>query len=464
VSITNPVDWSFWSQRVIPLLGIPDVVMRDHRKISFFDVTETDPSKGEAIFTGMGVGDHYAGPTWEDRAMLVNGPALIDLKDAARQMLLNQGFTPEQIPYPLQPQPIPHDYAELVEKRVEEGSRYRSMQIHNQTGYGPKPINVAKATLYNAMPADSVVIVPDSLWNSPFWAGMLAGNALRGGHVFMISPALDNAPSAGFPQMSRAQEIFAQMIVLQQMMGSAIEDVGGALHTGIYAADVDVGDLAGRTTLYYDSLPTSPLTPSWLGFKKEENPEGWQESLENLKARKAAILNQLSELGFEPGYVVDDHEKRKPKLHLKAQLLLNREAVDVLNQIDWPEYHQHYLLQRAQQLSGTKYADIRKTWLTDSVFWDEQRRLVLAVTSDELRAKAAGYLMVGSHNMDYRGMMMDGEVLYLTAGGGVLAGARDLLLIAGISTWVTTLEQLEELVPAYSEWQRRIGRFIKYAL
>ena len=46
----------------------------------------------------------------------------------------------------------------------------------------------------------------------------------------------------------------------------------------------------------------------------------------------------------------------------------------------------------------------------------------------------------------------------------ILPALRDLLLIAGVATWVETLEELEELVPAYSEWQRRVGRFIKYAL
>jgi hypothetical protein len=59
------------------------------------------------------------------------------------------------------------------------------MQVHNQTGYAPKLINVAKATHYDAMADGSILIVPDSLWNSPFWAGMLVGNALRGGNVFV---------------------------------------------------------------------------------------------------------------------------------------------------------------------------------------------------------------------------------------------------------------------------------------
>ena len=85
------------------------------------------------------------------------------------------------------------------------------MQIHNQTGYAPKQINVYKALLYDAMPEGSILIVPDSLWNSPFWASMLLGNAVRGGRVYIISPALANAPSAGFPQMSRAQELYSQL-------------------------------------------------------------------------------------------------------------------------------------------------------------------------------------------------------------------------------------------------------------
>jgi hypothetical protein len=45
-----------------------------------------------------------------------------------------------------------------------------------------------------------------------------------------------------------------------------------------------------------------------------------------------------------------------------------------------------------------------------------------------------------------------------------MAAARDLVVIAGICTWVDDLDELERLVPAYSEWQRRLGRLIKYAL
>jgi hypothetical protein len=465
VNITNPVDWSFWSQQVVPVLGLPDVVMRDHRKISFHDVTETDPGRGEAIFTGMGVGDHYAGPTWEDRAVLVVGPSLVNLKSAARQMLLNQGFGEDDIPYPLQPQARPDDYLERIARRDEEGYRFRAMMLHNQTGYGPKTINVAKATLYNAMPGDSILIVPDSLWNSPFWAGMLVGTALRGGQVFVIAPALDNAPSSGFPQMSRAQEIFAQMIVVRQILGDEMAAAGGGLYTGIYAVDVDVGDLEGRTSLYYDNIDTNPIAPVWFGFSAKDDPARWSMYMEKTRINKAHALEILDRMRFEPNYAVEDVDIRKPKLHLKGQVFLNRSAVNLLKKVDWLKIINRTLVQRARQIHlGIDYGDIRETWKADSRLWDEQAIQVGAESSPEDIEKAAAYLMVGSHNMDYRSMLMDGEVIYITAGRGVLSGLRDLFIIAGISTWVDDLDHLEKLVPEYSEWQRRVGRFIKYAL
>ena len=74
VNITNPSDLSFRASHLFDYFPYaPDNVMRDHRKISFYDLTELDPGRGESIFTGMGVGEHYAGPTWDDRAILVRG-------------------------------------------------------------------------------------------------------------------------------------------------------------------------------------------------------------------------------------------------------------------------------------------------------------------------------------------------------------------------------------------------------
>jgi hypothetical protein len=464
VNITNPVDWSFWSQQIIPVLGVPDVLMRDHRKISFYDVTETDPSRGEAIFTGMGIGEHYAGPTWEDRAILVQGPSLVGLKDAARALVLSQGFAEDEVPHPLRPLPRPANYGELVAARVAAGIDYRAMQIHNQTGYAPKQINVYKALLYDAMPEGSILIVPDSLWNSPFWASMLLGNAVRGGRVYIISPALENAPSAGFPQMSRAQELYAQLLVVKQTMAPEIARQGGSLNLGIYAVDKDVGDLHGRISLFYDKLMTNPFILDFFDIP-EAGPERRRELEQRFERRTAEMLAGLEASGYAPGYLAADVEKRKPKLHLKAQLVLSRAAEEVLKKLDWPTLMDAFLSQSMKQVHDRSgYVSAKQAWITNTRLWDEQLDALAKTTPPEQRARAIAYLSVGSHNMDYRGLMMDGEVLYVTASRGVLPGMLDLVILLGLSDWVEDAQQLDALLPPYKEWQRKVGRFMKYAL
>jgi hypothetical protein len=96
--------------------------------------------------------------------------------------------------------------------------------------------------------------------------------------------------------------------------------------------------------------------------------------------------------------------------------------------------------------------------------WDEQLDALTAKTTPEERARAIAYLSVGSHNMDYRGLMMDGEVLYVTASRGVLPGMLDLVILLGLSDWVDDARALDALLPPYKEWQRKVGRFMKYAL
>ena len=159
VNITHPADWSFRSARLIDNFPIaPDVLMHDHRKISFYDVTELDPGKGEAIQGGLGIGEHYSGPTWEDRAILMKGPALLTLKDAARRVLLQQGLKEDEIPTPLRPLPKAPLYEKMVNDLVQKGWDATLMGIHNETGFRSKPINAVKATLYSLMPSGSTIM------------------------------------------------------------------------------------------------------------------------------------------------------------------------------------------------------------------------------------------------------------------------------------------------------------------
>ena len=161
-------------------------------------------------------------------------------------MLESQGLAARDIPPPLRALPRPHNYQDRVQELVSLGARARGLQVHNLPGYGDKRANVVKATLYNLMPAGSHQYIPDSLWNSPLWAGLLMGAAFRGCWVFPISPSLENAPSAGIPQMSRANEIFARMTLIQNEMQKELQQAGGFLRVGIYNLKVGVGDVIGK--------------------------------------------------------------------------------------------------------------------------------------------------------------------------------------------------------------------------
>ena len=195
VNITNQADPSFFSMQIAGIIPVPDNNMRDHRKIAFYDVTEEDPFRGLAMFTGMGIGEHYAGANWEDRAVMVQGPAALEVKNAARHLLEIQGFEPEQIPWALRPVRMPASYQARIDSVVAAttpdwlGSRGRVLQLHSDTGFFEKPVEVAKLS---------------------------------------------------------AHDLMSRVVAFANGLETEIDDVGSVLAVGLYAPKQDVGDLGGR--------------------------------------------------------------------------------------------------------------------------------------------------------------------------------------------------------------------------
>ncbi|HEY6218546.1 MAG TPA: hypothetical protein VIV65_00730, partial [Gemmatimonadaceae bacterium] len=102
VNVVQPSDFSFRSAQTVPPLPFtPDNIVRDHRKLVITDLTETNPYDGELLVTGIGVGEHYASATWEDRGYRLRGPAALEARAAIRRALASNGFRPDQIPVPL---------------------------------------------------------------------------------------------------------------------------------------------------------------------------------------------------------------------------------------------------------------------------------------------------------------------------------------------------------------------------
>lgn len=450
VNITNPADPTFWSRQVVPLLGIPDNMMRDHRKIVFYDVTEEDPWRGEALLTGMGVGEHYVGGAWQDRALLASGPVNLELKDAARTLLHNQGFTDEQLPTALVRKELPADFAERAAARsAEERVTSTGLQLHNETGYSPKAIDAAKATLYTLLPAHSVLIIPDSLWNGELWGSMLTGLALRGGRVLIIAPSIDSAPSAGFPQMSRAEELLSRMVVANEILGDEMAATGGLLRVGIYAPQHGADDLPAQ------------LARAAKGFRDNA-------FLLDLFGLEAGVLDEL-EAGskrWDAEFAPRRHGPVQPKLHMKVNFAATEDAWRLLQDPHWAQLLHDGIDDRATQLLRplTERRDIRtrpeKLSREIQALTDQYEGDLSALDAEE----AALYMLLGSHNQNDRSFIMDGEVAYLVTGAGALSAMVDLLLIAPGCEWVETVDQLHRYLPPAGGTKRRLGQWMKIAL
>ena len=455
VNVTNPADVSFWTGEVVPFIGLPDMIARDHRKIMFFDLTEEDPYKGRAMYSGMGIGEHYVGAGWEDRALMVRGPGILGLKTGARQVLLNQGFEEEEIPYELKPKAFADDYEAVIAAAVEEGrAQVRAMGVHNQTGYSPKVVNVLKSALYTLMPSGSVMKAPDSVWNNPVWGSMMLGNALRGGRSLIIAPAITHAPSNGFPQMSRAQEILGRLVIASTVFEEYFDQTGALMKVGFYASKTDVGDIPGRIESVVETLQENPWLRDMYGFS-----ETTMESLGQLAV-------DLEAEGFTRRYFIDQ-EATTPNLHLKANFFATPEAWDGL--MDGPEietflttvYREMARLNLALAEGQFEAADMEA--LTNAII-PVGRDMVeahLAELGPAKEDRAALYLTVGSQNQNHRSMIMDGEVAFVVSSWAALHGLSDFLNLVGLSVWVNSLEELEEMLPRYEGIQRRLSRWMR---
>jgi len=436
VSITNRADPSFWSGGLVSsVFSYPDNVMRDHRKIVFRDVSEAEPFAGEAIYTGMGVGQQYLGPTWDDRAVMVRGPALLELKKAARELLLSQGIHESDIPEALQFRPLPFNRdALLAAGGRERGFNTRAFQLSNGTGYLPKPLNVGKALLYSLMPAGSMIKIPDSLWNSFFYAGLLVGACLRGADVLIVSPAERNAPSEGPPQLARTWELASRLLIARDSLADAFATPGGTLAVGLYTLPPDSRGLASRAQTWLTQVAEAVFLKGLMPFYDVVEP---------------AVANEAT----RPGFPVSG----PPKLHQKVQFLATasfRSAIE--DAPEWPEFMTAYLNYREATYQPKNEAS--EAAQLPAELGEIAERMYQRVRG---RPGAASYAFVGSQNQDYRGMFMDGEVAMVFSGAEALVPMVDLAFLEGTATWLHDRATLDQLLPPPGEYLRRLVRVAK---
>lgn len=454
VNITNSADPSFWSWRVASFFPMPDAWMRDHRKIAFYDITETDPYRGEAIFTGAGVGEHYANLAWEDRSLLIRGPAVLGLKQAARDILLKQGIAPDRIPYPLLPLPLASDYADRVRAQTARiAYPLRALQLQNGTGFDAKDVNVAKAVLYTLMPAGSVIKIPDSLWNGTFWGSALVGAALRGVRVLVIAPALTNAPARAFGSMVRGRELAWRLLAAARTLAPEIAASGGLLKVGIFATELRVADIAGKAATVKRTFERHEWLHSLYGF-----PDAVYPALDSIAtALRALPIVPDASNGFE--------SHTRSYLHLKANFFVSREAWTVMSRADWAPLMGDFAQFRLAQLqrpadavaSFAAYADALR-----DVGGDVLRRWYAELPAAS-KERVVFFTVIGSANQNDRSFALDGEdALVISRWPSVLA-YLDLITLVGQSEWIEDPAALDSLLPRHSAIKTRLAHWFHFA-
>jgi len=454
VNVGNQSDFSFRSGHIIPGIPFtPDNLMRDHRKLVLYDVNEADPYRGAVFVMGIGIGEMYASATWEDRGFRLSGPATLEARAALRQALRSNGYSEADIPAPLRA---------VASKREQEQSANlgafvgRALQVHNQVGFGDKKSSIARAMLYNLTQPGAVVIVPDQLWMSETWAGVLAGAAARGVRVHIIAPAQANAPIPDAPAMARAHDVLLRLLALRDSLTPAIRESGGALRIGLFAAHASADDAAGRLREVRAGLARYPWIRDVIPFDD----------------KTLAVLNQVEHQiasdGPDATQLANDEKAHPPQPHRKTQVVARPNAIAaLLRQPGWDvmladamRVQSRQTATFAEQLGDTHPAvDTAATRRADAMM----RGYEASIPESE-RKHVSFYFAEGSHNMDDRGVMSDGEATLIVSGPQASAGLVDLFYMMARTTWIDRPAELEPLLPRRASIIHFFARLVRATL
>jgi hypothetical protein len=453
VSVMNPADFSFRSHRIVPPWPfVPDNIMRDHRKLVFYDLDETDPYRGALMIMGVGIGEHYATATWEDRGYRVRGPAALEARRALRRAWERQGMRPSDLPAPLR------DLSGTVPPDSVRTQEYagRALQVHNDVGFGPKYSSVARAMQYNLAPPGSVIIVPDPIWVSPTWAAMLAGAATRGVKVYVIAPGKDNNPNPQAPIAAAERDVMSKLLEIRARLRGQLAETGGELRVGIFASKTEVTDLPGRIAEVREGLRTAPWIRTVIPFDDA-----------TLATLERAVVRTESE-GSNAGGIARDVEPRPPMLHQKTQLVARPGAIErLVRQPGWDDVLQRSMQAQSQQTA--RFAD-QLGWVTPEIdsaavrSGDARMRGYEESLSDADRKAFSFYFSLGTQNMDPRGIMLDGEATLVVSGLQAGVGLADLFFLMARTTWITEERELETFLPRAGWFTRWLSRRLRAAL
>lgn len=450
VNVVLPSDFSFRSSHILPPFPfVSDNVMRDHRKLVLYDYTEAKPYDGDLLVTGVGIGEHYASATWEDRGYRVRGPAALEARAAVRRALASNGFAPDQIPVVLRVSDP--RLADSTHAAARSGIG-RALQVDNEPGFGTKRASAARAMLYTLAPPGSDIIVPDPLWLSESWAVMLLAAAARGCRVAIIAPAAPNSPNPERVVVAQQHDMLHRMLTMRDRLAPRIRAAGGAFYIGIYAGHAPVTDPRGRFAEVRAGLARAPWIREMIPFDSSALTSLDDATMQAERAETGATLAK-------------DEQPREPQLHQKTQLIAGPGTIAALvRQPGWARILSRALLAQSRETAHladavTRAADTSVVGARDELLEGYERSL-----SASDRKRLSLYFTVGTENHDTRGLLMDGEASVIVSGFDASVGVVDLFYLMARTTWANDGDDIDRLVPARKGLIASIARLIRFAL
>ena len=328
--------------------------------------------------------------------------------------------------------------------------------MHNQVGFGEKSSSVARAMLYNLAQPGAVIIAPDQLWFSETWAGMLAGAAARGARVSIIAPALANAPIPDAPAMARAHDVLTRMLALRDSLAPTIRESAGDLRIGLFAAQAHADDAAGRLREVREGLARNPWIRNVIPFE-----DGTLAVLDRVE-------RETSSDGRDATDLARDEKPHPPQPHRKTQVVARPEAIAaLLRQPGWDDILASAMRVQSRQTASfaEQLGEAQPTVDTAATRRaDQMMRGYEASIPEAERKRVSFYFAEGSHNMDDRGLVSDGEATVIVSGPQASVGLVDLFYMMARTTWVERQPELERLLPRRSPIIHRFARWIRAAL
>ena len=264
--------------------------------------------------------------------------------------------------------------------------------------------------------------------------------------MYVVAASLENSAAAEAPVMARTRELFARLLETSQVLGDEIAGAGGHLRVGFYTRAAPAGDTLAKIREAEEGFRRHP-------FLLEEFP--LPADIVRLLADEAAALESA---GYETAVLATGGREGRPKMHRKTQLFATRRALRAL--ADDPRARESLRRQLDARAEATAEPDSvleEKTPLGS-------KNVFLQMARDEPPAGARDavyYYTAGSKNQDPRSAFLDGETEYVVSGPSALWLYSDFMFLMAATTWVESLEEIDELVPVTGEKDRHIGRLIE---